>query len=99
MPKSLVVNPAEVRRSRTLTTPDIAVNQYVPDFAAELKLHGKDGLVAILRDMIYVRQFETMLNSIKTTGGWNGVEYSHLGPAHLSMGQEAAVVGQAAALE
>jgi len=98
MPKSLVVNPTEVRRSRTLTTPDIPVNQYVPDFAAELKLHGKEGLVAILRDMIYVRQFETMLNSIKTTGGWNGVEYTHLGPAHLSMGQEAAVVGQAAAL-
>lgn len=99
MPKSLVVNPTEVRRSRTLTTPDIPVNQYVPNFAAELKLHGKAGLVAILRDMIYVRQFETMLNSIKTTGGWNGVKYTHLGPAHLSMGQEAAVVGQAAALE
>ncbi len=52
----------------------------------------------MLHDMIAIRTFENMLNSIKTTGGWNGIEYSHLGPAHLSMGQEASAVGQAAEL-
>ena len=53
----------------------------------------------MLHDMLAIREFETMLNSIKTTGGWQGIEYSHLGPAHLSMGQEASAVGQAAELD
>jgi 2-oxoisovalerate dehydrogenase E1 component len=45
--------------------------------------------------MIVIREFESMLNSIKTTGAWQGISYDHAGPAHLSMGQEAAAVGQA----
>jgi len=52
----------------------------------------------MLHDMLVIREFETMLNSIKITGGWQGVDYNHMGPAHLSMGQEAAAVGQAAVL-
>ena len=84
MPRTLVVDPSNVRSASFITTPDIPVNQYKPNFAAELETHGKDGLVDILHDMIAVRQFETMLNSIKTTGAWNGVEYNHRGPAHLS---------------
>jgi 2-oxoisovalerate dehydrogenase E1 component len=42
-----------------------------------------------------VREFETMLNMIKTTGQYEGIEYNHPGPAHLGIGQEAAYVGQA----
>ena len=99
MPRTLVVDPSNVRSASFITTPDIPVNQYKPNFAAELETHGKDGLVDILHDMIAVRQFETMLNSIKTTGAWNGVEYNHRGPAHLSIGQESAVVGQASQLD
>lgn len=45
--------------------------------------------------MFIIREFETMLNLVKTTGGYNGVEYNNPGPAHLSMGQEAAAVGMA----
>jgi 2-oxoisovalerate dehydrogenase E1 component len=45
--------------------------------------------------MALIREFETMLNLIKTTGGYKGVEYNHPGPAHLSIGQEAAAVGMA----
>ena len=56
MTKSLVVNPDEVRAKGVITTPDIPVNQYKPNFAAELETHGKDGLVDILHDMIAVRQ-------------------------------------------
>ena len=48
----------------------------------------------MLHDMIAVRTFESMLDSIKKTGGWQGVEYNHRGPAHLGIGQEAAYVGQ-----
>lgn len=39
-----------------------------------------------------------MLNDIKKTGEYRGVAYNHLGPAHLSIGQEAAAVGQAFSL-
>jgi len=99
MPKSLNVNPAEVRKASTISVPPIPVNAYEQDFAAAKKRYGADGLVAMLHDMIAIRQFESMLNSIKTTGGWQGIEYNHKGPAHLSAGQEAAAVGQAAELD
>ena len=99
MPKSLNVNPAEVRKASTITVPPIPVNAYVQDFAAAKTRYGTDGLVAMLHDMLVIREFENMLNSIKTTGGWQGIEYNHKGPAHLSMGQEAAAVGQAAELD
>jgi 2-oxoisovalerate dehydrogenase E1 component len=45
--------------------------------------------------MAVIREFETMLNLIKTTGEYNGLSYNHPGPAHLSIGQEAAAVGMA----
>ena len=99
MPKSMTVNPAEVRKSGSLKIPSIPLNQYKRNFASEMATFGKEGLVAMLHDMIAIREFESMLNSIKTTGAWNGVEYNHKGPAHLSIGQEAAVVGQAAVLD
>lgn len=99
MPKSIPVNPAEVRSPGMITVPPIPVNAYTPDLAAAKQRYGAEGLVAMLHDMLVIREFELMLNSIKTTGGWQGVEYSHLGPAHLSMGQEASAVGQAAELD
>ena len=99
MPKSLLVDPAEVRKSGTLTLPSIPINQYKRNFANELKTFGKEGLVAMLHDMITIREFENMIDSLKKTGSWNGISYDHRGPAHLSMGQEAAAVGQAAALD
>jgi 2-oxoisovalerate dehydrogenase E1 component len=45
--------------------------------------------------MVIIREFETMLDRIKKEGVYEGIEYNHRGPAHLSIGQEAAVVGQA----
>ena len=36
-----------------------------------------------------------MLNLIKTQGAYESVEYNHPGPVYLSIGQEAAAVGQA----
>ena len=98
MPKSLTVDPASVRARGSVTVPEIPINAYTMDFAAEKRRFGADGLVAMLHDMLAIREFESMLNSIKITGGWQGVEYNHMGPAHLSMGQEAASVGQAAEL-
>ncbi len=99
MPKSLNVDPAEVRKASTITVPPIPVNAHTRDFGAARARYGADGLVAMLHDMLAIREFESMLNSIKTTGGWQGIEYNHKGPAHLSMGQEASAVGQAAELD
>jgi len=48
--------------------------------------------------MCVIREFEAILNEIKTKGAYRDVAYQHLGPAHLSLGQEAAAVGMAFAL-
>ena len=48
--------------------------------------------------MCAIREFETILNEIKTKGAYKGVAYNHAGPAHLSIGQEAAAVGMAFSL-
>ncbi|MBR1560364.1 MAG: dehydrogenase, partial [Clostridia bacterium] len=42
-----------------------------------------------------LREFATMINLLKKTGESNGVAYKHPVAAHLSMGQEAAAVGEA----
>src|SRR5205085_11532967 len=55
-------------------------------------------LLNIWRDMCAIREFETILNEIKTKGAYRGIAYNHAGPAHLSIGQEAAAVGMAFAL-
>ncbi|MDR1418968.1 MAG: dehydrogenase [Treponema sp.] len=94
MPKSQVVDPKEVRKPQFIKIGDIPVNQYRNDIKKETELYGKERLVRIWYDMAVIREFETMLNSFKTQGTWNGIEYNHKGPAHLSMGQEASSVGQ-----
>jgi 2-oxoisovalerate dehydrogenase E1 component len=99
MPKSIVINPAEVRKPQVLKLNDIPVNQYKRNFENELRFYGKERLVRIWYDMTVIREFESMLNAIKTQGSWNGIEYNHKGPAHLSIGQEASSVGQCAALD
>jgi 2-oxoisovalerate dehydrogenase E1 component len=99
MPKSIVVDPRETRAAGTLSLSDIPLNAYVPDMKRELKAHGRDALVRAYRDMVLIREFETMLNTIKTKGAYQGIPYDHLGPAHLSIGQESTVVGQCMSLE
>jgi 2-oxoisovalerate dehydrogenase E1 component len=94
MPKSLLVDPKEVRKPDMLKIKDIPLNQYKSDITKELSLYGKDRLKRIWYDMVTIREFETMLNAFKTMGTWKGIEYNHKGPAHLSMGQEASAVGQ-----
>ncbi len=95
MPKSQVVNPRNVRKKGVIKIKDIPVCQYTPNAKKEVKLYGKDGMTRMLRDMLVVREFESMLNLIKTQGSYEGIEYNHAGPAHLAIGQEATFVGQA----
>lgn len=95
MPKSLFINPEEVRQSGTIKFQDIPVNQYNKTIADEKANYSTEDFMRIYRDMMYIREFETMLNLVKTAGGYNEVEYNYPGPAHLSIGQEASAVGQA----
>lgn len=95
MPKSLPILPEQVRRAGTLEPRPIPLNRYASDPAAEAARFGRGGLLRIFRDMALIREFETMLQSVKVRGEWRGVACDHKGPAHLSIGQEAAAVGQA----
>ena len=95
MTKHLIVDPAITRASGVLEISPIPVNDYSATIAQERDRFGDDALVAVARDMVLVREFELMLDAIKKTGSYRGVDYVHAGPAHLSIGQEAAAVGQA----
>ena len=99
MPKSIFVDPKKVRKQGEIVLPSIPVNSYSPDSQKELKKFGKKRLNKIYHDMVLIREFESMLNSIKTEGAYQGIEYTHGGPAHLSIGQESTSVGQCAVLD
>ncbi|MEI6892589.1 MAG: thiamine pyrophosphate-dependent enzyme [Pontiella sp.] len=99
MPKSQVICPEESRKAGEITFKPIPINQYKSDYKKEEKKYGKDRLVKMYYDMLVIREFETMLNQIKVQGSYEGMEYNHPGPAHLSIGQEAAAVGQSVHLD
>ena len=94
MPKSLTIDPSEVRQRSVIKSQEIPVNAYAATPAQEAEKYGSENLVRIYRDMVYIREFETMLDGVKKEGAYRGKEYDHRGPAHLSIGQEAAAVGQ-----
>ena len=95
MTKSLYVDPNEVRKKGTIKFEDIKVNDYQKKVKDVLDEFSTDEFKRIYRDMWYIREFETMLNLIKTRSEYEGLEYNNPGPAHLAIGQEAAYVGQA----
>ena len=99
MPKNLFVDPAETLAPGKITFNDIPVNTYNKTIAEERGRYSDDDLVRIYRDITVLREFESMLNQIKTQGLYNGIETTYPGPAHLSIGQEAACVGQAYLLD
>jgi len=95
MPKSQNINPKVIRQPKFIEFNKIPVNQYSKTIEEEKKVYTKDDFLRIYNDMVVIREFETMLNLIKTTNEYNGIAYNHPGPAHLSIGQEAAAVGMA----
>jgi 2-oxoisovalerate dehydrogenase E1 component len=101
MPKTLMVVPEDVRSKAQVEFQPIPINQYDRSIADELAggAFTKEDLLRIQRDMMVIRAFETMLDTVKKQGHYNGIEYNHRGPAHLSIGQEAAAVGQAYLLD
>lgn len=99
MPKVQFINPEDLRKSGEIKFKPIPVNQYNKSIEDEKGNYTKEEFLRIYHDMVLIREFETMLNLIKTTGEYNGVAYNHPGPAHLSIGQEAAAVGMAYTLD
>lgn len=95
MTKCLVVDPAKIRQPGSIAFSDIPMNTYQKSVADEKGNYTKEEFLRIYRDMWIIREFESMLNLIKTTGEYEGEAYNHPGPAHLGIGQEAAYVGQA----
>src|SRR2546430_454832 len=98
MPKSIIIEPERVFSSDTIRFTDIPVNAYSKTVAEELAEYSAADFLNIWQDMCGIREFETILNEIKTKGAYKGVTYNHAGPAHLSIGQEAAAVGMAFSL-
>ena len=101
MPKALLIDPVEMRSRRMLDFKPIPINQYDRNLGDELAAGAftKADLIRIQRDMMIIRAFEEMLDSVKKQGHFKDIPYNHRGPAHLSIGQEAAAVGQAYLLD
>ncbi|MDX9724764.1 MAG: thiamine pyrophosphate-dependent enzyme [Bacteroidales bacterium] len=95
MPKSQNLYPGDIRKPQFIEFGKIPVNQYKRSIEEEKKRFSNDDFLRIYHDMVIIREFETMLNLIKTTNEYRGITYNHPGPAHLSIGQEAAAVGMA----
>src|ERR1019366_5959751 len=95
MPKSIVIDPDAVFRRDTIHFSDVPLNAYQKTGKEEMEIYSSEDLLNLWRDMCAIREFESILNEIKLKGTCKGVTYNHLGPAHLSIGQEAAAVGMA----
>ncbi len=95
MPKNQFIDPVKVRKPGKIKFGTIPVNAYIKSIEDERKSFSDADLVRIYRDMYLIREFETMLHEIKTKNEYRGISYNHPGPAHLSIGQEAAAVGMA----
>ena len=95
MTKSLVVEPEKAFATDVIHFHDIPVNAYQKTVKDELSRYTTEDFLHIWQDMCAIREFETILNEIKIKGAYKGITYNHAGPAHLSIGQEAAAVGMA----
>lgn len=95
MVKHLEVKPADVRAAHMLKLDPIPCNQYSKSLKEAVKDVPKADLLRMHTDMCVLREFENMLDRVKKEGAYQGIEYNHRGPAHLSIGQESLAVGQA----
>jgi len=95
MPKIQFIDPLEASKKGFIEFGKIPINQYSKSIQEERENYTNEDFIRIYRDMVILRNFELMLNQIKVTNEYCGIKYNHPGPAHLSIGQEAAAVGMA----
>jgi len=98
MTKSLLVDPSSVKKRGAINLGSIKINDYSKSLEDSIVEIGKEKSLNIYRKMFIIREFELMFDQIKKSGQYNNFKYKYLGPAHLSIGQEAAAVGQAMSL-
>lgn len=95
MPKSMLVDPAEQFKKRTIKFKDIKVCEYNKTVADEKGNFTKEDFLGMYADMTQIREFEEMLLALKKKGEYNGKKFTYPGPSHLALGEEATAVGQA----
>ena len=99
MPKSMYVKPEDKFAKRTITFNDIPVCEYDKTVKDEKNNFSKEDFLGMYADMVAIREFESMLQSIKLQGEYNGKKFTYPGPSHLAIGEEATAVGQAYTLD
>ena len=98
MTKSLLIDPNIVKQRGSLNLGSIKLNDFLTPLEDSIIAIGKEESLRIYRKMFMIREFELMFDQLKKLGEYNKFKYKYLGPAHLSIGQEAAAVGQAMSL-
>jgi 2-oxoisovalerate dehydrogenase E1 component len=98
MPKSIEINPQEFLARNRIEFSPIEINAYTKTIEEEIAVFGARGFKDIYHDLCAIREFENILNEVKLNGRYRDLAYVHAGPAHLSIGQEAAAVGMAYSL-
>ena len=85
MSKEQMYIPEEIFGEGDIKFEDIPVFRYKKTVKEEFdsKKFTKEELLTIYRDMKYVREFENMLLSVRTTKTFKGIEYMYTGPAPL----------------
>jgi 2-oxoisovalerate dehydrogenase E1 component len=73
MPKSQIVEPTKERQAGSIPFAEVPLNQYQNDLAKEKETYGEEALLGIYEDMLLIREFESMLQSIKTQGSYEGL--------------------------
>ena len=63
--QSLPIDPAQMRTARTLRLRPIQVNRYDRPLGEERTWYGDPALADTWRNMLLIRELETMLSSIK----------------------------------
>ncbi len=71
-----------VRKPQFIEFGKIPVNQYNKTIEEEKKNFSREDFIRIYHDMVVIREFETMLNLIKTTNEYNDNYFSFNFPAY-----------------
>ena len=70
MPKSIIIEPEKVFARDTIAVSPIPVNTYDRTPAQEAEVYSADDYQNIWADLCGIREFETILNEIKTKAYW-----------------------------
>lgn len=88
----------EIKRNTASTAirfREIPVCAYHLSISEEKRIYTTRDFLRIYRDMLLIREFETMLLSLEKNGNYRGIQYSLKNPITTDIGREALSVGEA----